>query len=135
MKKVTWGLLTLLIGQPIIVYIGQAALLTMIPSHYGLLGAIAYTSDSHHYLAMLESMLIPALLLAIIPLNRYAAPFTWSTILKRTLGCWLFGMNWFILISLFVQASWLCWGIFLWSLGGAIVLLAKLLGVLVINNQ
>ncbi|MDT7021033.1 hypothetical protein [Lactiplantibacillus plantarum] len=39
-------------------------------------------------------------------------------------------MNWFILISLFVQASWLSWGIFLWSLGGAMVLLAKLLGVL-----
>ena len=28
MKKITWGLLALLIGQPIIVYIGQAALLT-----------------------------------------------------------------------------------------------------------
>ncbi|WP_260203301.1 hypothetical protein [Lactiplantibacillus plantarum] len=38
MKKITWGLLALLIGQPIIVYIGQAALLTTIPNHYGLLG-------------------------------------------------------------------------------------------------
>ncbi|MEB3376453.1 hypothetical protein REH36_00555 [Pediococcus pentosaceus] len=113
MKKITWGLLALLIGQPIIVYIGQAALLTTIPNHYGLLGAIAYTSDSYHYLAMFESMLIPALLLAIILLNRYAAPFVWSVILKGTLSWWLFGMNWFILISLFVQTSWLSWGVFI----------------------
>ncbi|QAR37782.1 hypothetical protein EQG59_07415 [Lactiplantibacillus plantarum] len=130
MKKATWGLLALLIGQPIVIYTAQRALLTTIPSRYGLLGAIAYTSDPHHYLAMLESALIPALLIALKPLNRYAAPYTWSTILKRTLGWWLFGMNLFILISLFVQASWLSWGIFLWSLGGAMVLLAKLLGVL-----
>ncbi len=86
MKKITWGLLALLIGQPIIVYIGQAALLTTIPNHYGLLGAIAYTSDPYHYLAMFESMLIPALLLVIILLNRYATPFVWSMILKGTLS-------------------------------------------------
>ncbi len=135
MKKITWGLLALLIGQPIIVYIGQAALLTTIPNHYGLLGAIAYTSDSYHYLAMFESMLIPALLLAIILLNRYAAPFVWSVILKGTLSWWLFGMNWFILISLFVQTSWLSWGVFIWTLGGVIILLIKLSGALGMNYR
>ncbi|WP_408954117.1 hypothetical protein ACI7UJ_07265 [Lactiplantibacillus plantarum] len=73
MKKATCGLLALLIGQPIVIYTAQRALLTTIPSRYGLLGAIAYTSDPHHYLAMLESALIPALLIALKPLNRYAA--------------------------------------------------------------
>ncbi|POD89144.1 hypothetical protein S101258_00146 [Lactiplantibacillus plantarum subsp. plantarum] len=72
-----------MIGQPIVIYTAQRALLTTIPSRYGLLGAIAYTSDPHHYLAMLESALIPALLIALKPLNRYAAPYTWSTILKK----------------------------------------------------
>ncbi|RDG28468.1 hypothetical protein DQM20_00255 [Lactiplantibacillus plantarum] len=91
MKKITWGLLALLIGQPIVVYIGQAALLTTIPNHYGLLGAIAYTSDPYHYLAMFESMLIPA--------------------------------------------SWLSWGVFIWTLGGAMILLVKLLGALGMNYR
>ncbi len=43
MKKSTWGLLGLLIGQPVLVYLGQSALLPAIPSHYGWLGAVAYT--------------------------------------------------------------------------------------------
>ncbi|MCG0885676.1 integral membrane protein [Lactiplantibacillus plantarum] len=44
-------------------------------------------------------------------------------------------MNWFILISLFVQASWLSWGVFIWTLGGAIILLVKLLGALGMNYR
>ncbi|WP_277851495.1 hypothetical protein [Latilactobacillus curvatus] len=44
-------------------------------------------------------------------------------------------MNWFILISLFVQTSWLSWGVFIWTLGGVIILLVKLLGALGMNYR
>ncbi|ALO04224.1 hypothetical protein ACN677_01830 [Lactiplantibacillus paraplantarum] len=135
MKKSTWGLLGLLIGQPVLVYLGQSALLPAISSHYGWLGAVAYTSDPHHYFAMLESALIPAVLLAIMPLNKRLSPLLWLTIFRTNFSWWLFGMNWFILISLFVQATWLNWGSMTWILVGLIVFLSKLLGLIATNYR
>lgn len=94
-----------------------------------------YYSDPHHYFAMLESALIPAVLLAIMPLNQRLPPLSWLTIFRTNFSWWLFGMNWFILINLFVRATWLDWGSMTWILVGLIVFLSKLAGLIATNYR
>ena len=127
MRKITLGLLILLISQPILVYVGQAALLPTLPIHYGLLGSMALDRDPNHYRAIWESGLIPGVLLALRPVKLPVAPMALMAPLKLSLSWWLFGMNWLVLTSFFVRTVWLNWIILLWTFFWVAVYLTKVL--------
>jgi len=119
MKK-TRLLLSMLVGQSIVVLCLQHYLLAAVPIHYGLM-TVAWNDLPAHNLevALIASILIPIILLATQALsftNVMPVTYSWRLQLKTCWFWWLFGLNWLVLISLFVNATWLNWIMLLWTL-------------------
>ncbi|RRK10831.1 hypothetical protein D1831_05210 [Lactiplantibacillus garii] len=133
MKKITWLLLGLLIGQPVLVFLGQGLLVTTVPVHFG------WTADMWNLkanlnlqIALFESVLAPALILASRPLptTSFIEPTRqWILPPKTTWLWWLFGMNWFILLSLFSVAAWISWCWQIWTVGCGLQIVAYMVNV------
>ncbi len=133
MKKITWVLLSLLIIQPLVIFLARGHLLAAVPVHYGLFGDTwTGLNGENLMIALYESAIAPLLLLAsrCMPSSIFINPTrSWILTPKVIWLWWLFGINWLILLSLFSAASWISWGWQLLTLLGVIELIAYIVNV------
>ncbi len=138
-KKVTLLLLGLLVLQPLIIFLLQGVLVTTVPVHFGWTPDMWNVhSNSNLKIAMVESAVTPALILAFralpgdlfIPATRQ-----WIFSPKTTWLWWLFGMNWFVLLSLFSFAPWISWSWQIWTLFCGLQLLAYIVDQVRLNHR
>ncbi|ETY74397.1 hypothetical protein [Lactiplantibacillus fabifermentans] len=119
MQKRTWFFVGLLLGQPLLVYLLRGQLLPAVPVHFGWLpNAWNQVATQNTWVAVGESALMPLLLIATryLPavITMIQTPHWWLLPPLQVWRWWLFGANWFVLISLFsdfavVNAAWQVW--------------------------
>ncbi|MDQ7937385.1 hypothetical protein RA086_07060 [Lactiplantibacillus sp. WILCCON 0030] len=109
MKKFRWFWLTLLIVQPIFVYLTRTGLRLPVPVHFGLFGSDAWNglAGQDLVIAMSISGLLPLLGLILTYWSQNPISTTlprWQPTPRSALSCWTVIANWLVLANLFMTA-------------------------------